>query len=91
MTETADWTPTFDRVSQIPGENSLKPPKNLAEQQAWINKRNAANIAVSMGGVDTGRRLRPVGLDLQLVDRAHRGDRHSRRNRRPELIARLPC
>lgn len=54
MTETADWTPTFDRVSQIPGENSLKPPKNLAEQQAWINKRNAANIAVSMGGVDTG-------------------------------------
>ena len=54
MTESADWAPTFDRVSQIPGTNSLQPPKNLAEQQAWINKRNAANIAVALGEVDTG-------------------------------------
>ena len=54
MTDTADWSPTFERVGTIPGGTSLKPPKNLAEQQAWINKRNASNIAVAMGGVDTG-------------------------------------
>lgn len=61
MTETADWAPTFERVGQIPGTNSLQPPKNLAEQQAWINRRNAANIAVAMGGVDTGDDWDPWG------------------------------
>ena len=38
VTGTADWAPTFERVGQIPGTNSLQPPKNLAEQQAWINR-----------------------------------------------------
>ena len=54
VTETADWTPTFDRVSQIPVRTRSSRRRTLPEQQAWINKRNAADIAVSMGRVDTG-------------------------------------
>lgn len=57
MTEGPGWQPIFDQVSQIPGtETSPKrlTEKDIADKWAFLNRRNAAGIAVSMGAVDTG-------------------------------------
>ena len=57
MTEGADWQPTFDRVSQIPGEKTSGKRRTEADfiaEAAKINRGNASTIAVSMGAVDTG-------------------------------------
>lgn len=55
--EGPEWKPTFDSVNKEPP--STKPKKRLTEKDLQdrnqeINRRNAANIAVSMGAVDTG-------------------------------------
>lgn len=61
MTESADWAPTFAAIGTVPGGGPAKAPLDFNERQAWINKRNASNIAVAMGGVDTGDDFDPWG------------------------------
>lgn len=56
MTEGPEWQPIIDAVSKEP---SSKPKKRLTEQDLQdrnreINRRNAANLAVAHGAVDTG-------------------------------------
>ncbi len=61
---TDEWPQIFDRVGQVPG--GAAGSKQLTEQDvqdrwAWVNKRNASDIAISMGGVDTGDDFDPWG------------------------------
>lgn len=61
MTESADWAPTFAAINTIPGGGPAKAPLDFNDRQAWINKRNASNIAVALGSVDTGDDYDPWG------------------------------
>lgn len=59
MTEGPDWTPTFKHVEQVPGRSAAGSKQRLTEQelferQAEIYRRQAADIAVGLGMVDTG-------------------------------------
>lgn len=59
MTEGPGWGPTFERVKQVPGRPAAAgkqrlTEKDVADKWAYLNRRNAASIAVSMGTVDTG-------------------------------------
>ncbi len=66
MTEGPDWSPTFKRVAQVPGKSAGASKQQLTEgdlftRQAEINRRNAANLAVAHGAVDTGPDFDPWG------------------------------
>ena len=59
---TDDWSQIFDRVKQVPGGSSGTKKLTEAEAQerwSWINQRNASDIAISFGGVDTGEDFDP--------------------------------
>lgn len=59
---TDDWAQIFDRVKQVPGGSSGTKKLTEAEAQerwSWINQRNASDIAISFGGVDTGEDYDP--------------------------------
>jgi hypothetical protein len=63
VSEGPGWERYFERVGQIPGGTPTTPKrlteKELLDRQAEINRGNAANIAVAMGGVDTGSDFDP--------------------------------
>ena len=61
---TDEWPQIFDRVGQVPG--GAAGSKQLTEQDvqerwSWVNKRNASDIALAFGGVDTGDDFDPWG------------------------------
>jgi hypothetical protein len=58
--EGPDWQPTFDAVHNVPGESGQRFSIDaFTEQLQYINKRNAAEIAVALGAVDTGDDFEP--------------------------------
>ncbi|KWX67073.1 hypothetical protein [Mycobacterium sp. NAZ190054] len=65
MTEGPDWGPTFKRVAQVPGKSAGSKQQlteaELFARSAEINRRNAANLAVAHGAVDTGPDFDPWG------------------------------
>ena len=62
MSDGPDWQPTFDIVGQVPEEGFERlTEKDISDKWSRINKGNAANIAVGLGGVDTGDDFDPWG------------------------------
>lgn len=57
-----DWAQIFDRIKQVPGGSSGTKKLTEAEAQerwSWINQRQTSDIAIALGGVDTGEDYDP--------------------------------
>lgn len=57
MTEGPGWEPTFERIKRVPGNQSKNTHLGLQEVEEWQNfqrERTGADVAVAVGGVDTG-------------------------------------
>ena len=63
MTQPDDWDQIFNAVHQVPGSTKQQPAKKtvqaLQEEAQFARKRYAADVAVSMGAVDTGEDFDP--------------------------------
>lgn len=65
MTETADWQPTFEAARRIPGSTKQRPSQKdweeLKKSTEFQRRRYVSDVAVSLGGVDTGDDFDPWG------------------------------
>ena len=63
MTQPDDWDHIFDAVQKVPGSTKQQPakktPQALQADAERQRKRYAADVAVSMGAVDTGEDFDP--------------------------------
>lgn len=56
MTEGPEWQPTFDELQRLRNPGKGQPPsqQDLVERMGFFRKRGKADVAVSLGAMDTG-------------------------------------
>lgn len=70
MTDTPNWGPTLNATKQVPGRGAGNSKIGLREVQEWQDfqqARTGADVAVAMGGVDTGDGFDGWGFVTEVV------------------------